>query len=123
MDGVTILNTVEKTVQVAGEFNAAAAGTALIISIIVVALIGFAIGYNEREVILGLILGALFGLVLGIFIGAIFGSIFAEPPMIETTTQYEVTLDDSVSMNEFTEHYKIIEQRGKIFVVEEKTNK
>jgi hypothetical protein len=37
-----------------------------------------------------------------------------------TVRCYEVTISDSVSFNEFNEHYKIIEQDGKIFTVEEK---
>lgn len=34
--------------------------------------------------------------------------------------QYEVIIDDSVTFNELTEKYSIIEQRGEIFVLEEK---
>lgn len=34
--------------------------------------------------------------------------------------QYEVTIDDTVSMTEFNKKYEIIEQRGDIFVVKEK---
>lgn len=34
--------------------------------------------------------------------------------------QYKVTIDDSVSYNEFTDHYKIIETDGKILTVEER---
>ena len=32
---------------------------------------------------------------------------------------YEVILDDSVSMNEFMNTYKVLEQRGQIYVVKE----
>ena len=34
--------------------------------------------------------------------------------------QYEVTIDDNISMKEFNEHYEIIEQRGEIYVINEK---
>lgn len=34
--------------------------------------------------------------------------------------RYEVILSDEVNYNEFTEKYKVIEQRGKIFIIEEK---
>lgn len=34
--------------------------------------------------------------------------------------QYKVTISDEVSMNEFTEKYKIVEQEGKIFTIREK---
>lgn len=39
---------------------------------------------------------------------------------IEYETQYKVIIDDSVSMNEFTEKYEIIDQEGKIYTVREK---
>lgn len=42
------------------------------------------------------------------------------PSYLTKTTQYEIIVDDSVSLVEFYEKYEIIEQRGKIFVVEEK---
>ena len=32
--------------------------------------------------------------------------------------RYEVTIDYSVSFNEFQEHYEIIDQKGKIYIVE-----
>lgn len=34
--------------------------------------------------------------------------------------QYEVTIDESVSMTEFYEKYDVVEQRGSIWVIEEK---
>ena len=34
--------------------------------------------------------------------------------------QYQVTADDSVSLNEFLENYNIISINGKIYIVEEK---
>ena len=33
----------------------------------------------------------------------------------------EVSITDEVSFNEFTQHYKIIDQHGEIYVVEERT--
>lgn len=33
---------------------------------------------------------------------------------------YHVTIDDSVSMTEFSEKYEIIEQKDKIFIIKEK---
>lgn len=39
---------------------------------------------------------------------------------IEYKTQYQVTVDDTVSMNEFTERYNIISIEDKIYTVEEK---
>lgn len=34
--------------------------------------------------------------------------------------EYKVTIDDSVSMNEFLDKYEIIDQEGKIYIVKEK---
>lgn len=61
----------------------------------------------------GLLLIAL-SFVLSI-ISATCNSIFQVPDY----TQYEVTIDDSVSMNEFTSKYEILEQRGQIYVIKE----
>lgn len=35
-------------------------------------------------------------------------------------TRYQVTIDDSVSMNEFQDKYEIIEVEGKIYTVRER---
>ena len=35
--------------------------------------------------------------------------------------RYEVTISEEVNLTEFTERYKIIEQRGDIYVIEERT--
>ena len=120
MDGVTILNEIEVVTKVAGEFNDGVAVIAMLVVIIIGALIGFFIGRVNFAVFEGLMIGALVGVVFGVFICVLFGCLFSGPVQTKTTTHYEVTLDDSVSMNEFTDKYNIIEQRGKIFVVEEK---
>ena len=45
----------------------------------------------------------------------------ANAPMIDTgRNRYEVILDDSVSAKEIYEKYKVIEQRGEIWVIEDK---
>ena len=55
----------------------------------------------------------------------VFGLVFAilfykiENP-ISYKIQYQVTADDSVSLNEFLEKYNIISIDGKIYTVEEK---
>lgn len=121
MDGVTILNEIEVVQVVNDTFNYSAAIIALIITVLVCAVIGFFIGKKAFDEVGGIMTGVLAGLVLSIFIGGLFGKLFEYPPVTETTMRYEVTIDDSVSMIEFTERYNIIEQRGSIFVIEEKT--
>lgn len=41
---------------------------------------------------------------------------------IENTIRYEVIVDESVSMTEFYNNYKIIDQRGDIWTIEVKDN-
>lgn len=52
------------------------------------------------------------------FVSAIFGVITDDnnPHYIE----YKVTIDDSVSMNEFLDKYEILDQEGKIYTVKER---
>lgn len=120
MDGVTILNEIEVVQVVNDTFNYPAAFTALILTVLIGAVIGFFMGRVECEELGGALTGMLIGLILSIFTGALSGVLFEYPQVTETTMRYEVTIDDSVSLTEFYEHYNVIEQRDKIFVVEEK---
>ena len=84
------------------------------------------------SIIAGMLTGASDGWELGVTIflivfivgstlfGTMVGCTTGEP--IEYETQYKVVIDDSVSMNEFTEKYEIIDQEGKIYTVREKEN-
>ena len=67
-------------------------------------------------------LGVTIFLVVFIAGSALFGTLVgcATGEPIEYETQYKVVIDDSVSMNEFTEKYEIIDQDGKIYTVREK---
>ena len=59
----------------------------------------------------------IFSAILGCIIGGCIGSncILNGPE-----TRYEIILDDDYSANEFLSKYEIIEQRGQIYLVEEK---
>ena len=121
MDGVTILNEIEVVQVVNDTFNSTAAIIALGITILICAVAGFFIGRENYNEFTGIVVGVLIGVILSLFTGALFGGvIFEYQPVTETTIRYEVTIDDSVSLTEFYEHYNVIEQRGQIFVVEEK---
>lgn len=72
-------------------------------------------GCEEEGVLITCIIA---GLILGTMLGAMVGGIFSEPTEYET--EYKVTIDDTVSMNEFLERYEIIDQEGKIYTVREK---
>ena len=61
---------------------------------------------------------AAIGIVGGLIIGGIVGNIGKTPTAYET--HYKVTIDDSVSMNEFLDKYEILDQEGKIYTVKER---
>ena len=68
---------------------------------------------SDLEIILVL---AVAGLLIGLW---------AESITLQTTDaidyiEYKVTVDDSVSMNEFLDKYEILDQEGKIYTVKER---
>ena len=64
------------------------------------------------------------GIISGVLaIVFIIGLFFIEPLTSKVETgryRYEVTIDESVSFNDIYERYEIVEQRGEIWVLEEK---
>ncbi len=81
----------------------------------VVFVINMAICFANDRIILGFICIAL-ALVLGI-VGSLGGT---NSKTDISHIEYKVTIDDSVSMNEFLDKYKILDQEGKIYTVKEK---
>ena len=92
------------------------AGIGLIVGIIIMI-----INYLDYEMFDPTLLILTGGFVI---IGLIFGMLIAENTNHETDTvdhiEYKVTIDDSVSMNEFLDKYEILDQEGKIYTVKEK---
>lgn len=92
------------------------AGVGLIIGIIITIIHYIDYGFFDPAdlviIFLGVILGAWFG-TLGMFISEY------ETNIIDHI-EYKVTINDSVSMNEFLDKYEIIDQEGKIYTVKEK---
>lgn len=88
------------------------------------AIIGFCLLMSIPPVINGecewwIILICLFiGIIGGSLIGSVLGEVCHTPAAYET--HYKVTIDDSVSMNEFIDKYEILDQEGKIYTVREK---
>ena len=101
MDGVTILNTIPERSY----------PWVLIIIVLAINIIGFIIGcIKDKD---GLkVISALFGTMMLI--------LMCWSPLHVHPTRYEVSITDEVSFNEFAQHYKIIDQRGEIYVVEER---
>lgn len=116
MNGVEILNSTEVVVE--STSNWWLAGIVWIVAVVACGIIAYGVNlesYNKGDaVVAGCMVGALIGLLLWIMVSAM----TSEPVVHET--QYEITIDDSVSMKEFTDKYEIIEQRGEIYVVREK---
>ena len=116
MTGVEILSSAEVVAE--STFNGTAFWIGFIIMIgfvLTIGVIATAGGAYEK----GLILFCLIvGIISGIFVGVMFGGLFQTPTSYET--HYKVTIDDSVSMNEFIDKYEILDQEGKIYTVKER---
>lgn len=73
------------------------------------------IGLTTESVVGGLVaflvIGALFGILLGVSV----------EEYADTVPIYKVTINDTISINEFYERYEVLEQDGKIFTIKEKT--
>lgn len=103
MEGVTVLNVIES--------NGGLIIAGIITLILSIAAIRLTIGcYQEGEWLLGII-----STIITLF--AILMTIALFSP---SKPRYEVTLSENVNMAEFSERYKVVEQRGKIFMIEER---
>lgn len=109
MDGVTILNSYEFLTNF---------GSILLISILCVWFLAAAIvalfallkhGYDSWKEFTILVICVALSIICGCFI-----------PEDKYETHYQVTVDDSVSMNEFQNKYEIIEVKDKIYTVRER---
>ena len=107
MAGVTILQTVTPI-----------AGVTVLIFVcccvvVLINLILAIICYSERWIIRGIV----FTIIA--VLGVITAILNLSHPMYEKT-KYQVVLEDTISMNDFTKQYNIIEQEGIIYWVTEK---
>lgn len=117
ISGVEILSSTEVVVETI--FSWSSCVTVFFVAFVASLVIGFLIGvgtdYISDSLLAGLVVGTFFGLLFGIWAGVIFN----EPAAYET--QYKVTIDNSVSMNEFLDNYEIINTEGKIYTIRAKT--
>ena len=114
LDGITVLNSYEVVTKTAFSWDGFWIG---ILIAALIALIGaFVVCDNSEDF---LIMFAVVCIAFGLFLGSLFGKIITPKP-IEYTAEYEVTVSDDVSMNDFYNRYDIIEQRGEIYVIREK---
>lgn len=92
-------------------------GPAVWIPLIVGFIVGFWAVYTDTDDILtGILIG-----MIGASIGALLGCLLSlgVGPFTETR-RYEVTFDEETSIVEVMKDYNIVEQRGDIFVLEDK---
>lgn len=82
-------------------------------------LIGFLQGLGDNDIGGGIFAGLIIGLIFALIASPIFTAIFAKKE-VGTEYHYKVTIDDSVSMNEFLDKYEILDQEGKIYTVKER---
>lgn len=106
MEGITILN----QIPITGIHPVAWIIPSILAFIFVVVAITLACVNDDPTWLILILLAILVWVMLFVIIGA------AVP--IETGEYYyEVTIDDSVSMNEFSSRYEIISQRGEIYKI------
>ena len=98
IDGVTVLNIIEGGIN-AGYLIATLISLFLLIISILVTI--------EDDRFEGLIVGSIIGLISFTYL-----TISCPRPI-----EYEVTVDETVSLAEFTENYEIVEQRGDIYII------
>ena len=63
---------------------------------------------------------SIFTVIVAIVMGALAVILFCNIPEKKYETRYQVTIDDSVSMNEFQSKYEILDVEGKIYTIIER---
>lgn len=119
MNGVTILNSTEVVSEIAHMWSAkCTVSLCFMIAGLFLLIVMLWVSGKWREEVFNVI--SVIGSVMFV-LGLVFTILFykIENP-IAYKIQYQVTADDSVSLNEFLERYDIISIDGKIYTVEEK---
>lgn len=119
MNGVIILNSTEVVAETAHGWNTRCTVSFCITMVgLLLLLVMLCVSSKWHEEVFNVI--SVIGVAMFVC-GLVFTILFyrIENP-IAYKTQYQVTADDSVSLNEFLENYNIISIDGKIYTVEEK---
>lgn len=112
MDGVTILKEYVSEPSV----KSLVVGIVVIVVLVVIAICFFCSQYNKAPGANALI-GIMSAIITAVGIGGIIVMSLAYVNA-KTVTYYEVTIDDSVSFNEFKEKYRIISDKDGVYTVE-----
>ena len=116
MTGVEVLSS-EKIVA-ATNFNWIGFWITIGIVCIVSVFIGIISGSINNDMMLGLGVFLMSFIFLSAIMGITIGYGTGKPTKYET--YYKVTINNSVSMNEFMDKYEILDQEGKIYTVKER---
>lgn len=108
MNGVTILNSYEILTNVSSIFLYFVWGCVFTALAIVLSYLFIVDSYSSISTA-----------ICAIAAGALAVMFFCNIPEKNYETRYQVTIDDSVSMNEFQSKYEIIKVEGKIYIVRE----
>ena len=117
MTGVEILSSAE-VVAARAHWNWINFWIVIGIAFVVASVAGLLFALSEDDMMAFLAMFIAVFIVGGSISGCVVGMNTGEPTAYET--HYKVTIDDSVSMNEFLDKYEIINQEGKIYTVKEK---
>ena len=109
MEGVEILAT--GTMGIGSTVNW---GLIVIIGLVAGGIIGITVGFGSQSIFVGLGIGIL------VFLAAASLTAIATEKPAYIIPIYKVVIKDSVSMNEFSERYEIINQEGKIYTIKER---
>lgn len=82
-------------------------------------LIGFLQGLSDCDIGGGILAGLIVGLIFALVASPVLTALFSKKE-VGKEYHYKVTIDDSVSMNEFLDKYEILDQEGKIYTVKER---
>lgn len=119
LDGINVLNTIELTKMVSNPIWDYVCNVSLIICVIGIVLMGSCLIGNENDIIgtIGLLM------TMGFILLALISALISKNTEKEVPTgeyEYQVTIDESVSMVDFTSKYDIIRVDGEIYTIREK---
>ena len=117
MTGVEILNQFEVVTKTVFSWESFLCGALIGVGIGLILAIIF--GLSEVDWLAFFIGVGVYCTLIGLFVGLLGGFVLVPKP-VEYETHYEVSINETVNMQEFMDKYEIIETRGSIFTVREK---
>lgn len=117
MNGVTILNEFEVVTKTVCSWESFWWGALIGVGIGLILAIIF--GLQEGDWAAFFISLGVFCTLIGLLVGLL-GGFVLKPKPVEYETHYEVSINETVNMQEFMDKYEIIETRGSIYTVREK---